>query len=103
MEEVSGADLGWFFRQWMYRAGSPVVEGGWKYNPQTKNVEVDLAQKQDGDAYRLPLEVSVQGKIEKIEMTEKQQRFTIASDKEPSSVELDPNTWILMDAHFEKR
>src|ERR1700755_3214407 len=32
MEEAAGADLGWFFEQWMYRAGSPAVEGGWKYN-----------------------------------------------------------------------
>ncbi len=46
---------------------------------------------------------AVQGKIEKVVMTRKQQRFELAADKEPSSVELDPNTWILMDAHFEKR
>src|SRR5205085_12177857 len=24
MEEVSGTDLGWFFRQWAYRSGSPI-------------------------------------------------------------------------------
>src|SRR5262249_4205247 len=29
MEEASGQDLGWFFDQWLYRPGSPVVEGGW--------------------------------------------------------------------------
>ena len=32
MEEAGGTDLDWFFRQWLRRAGSPVVEGGWKYN-----------------------------------------------------------------------
>ena len=103
MEEVSGADLGWFFKQWLYRAGSPVVEGGWKYNAGSKKIEIDLAQTQPGEAYRLPLEVGVAGKIEKIEMTQKQQRFEIPAEKEPAAVELDPNIWILMDAKFAKR
>lgn len=102
MEEDSGADLAWFFRQWLKRPGSPVVEGGWRYNPEAKKIEIELAQTQAGDAYRLPLEVGVEARIEKIEMTGKQQRFEIAADKEPGSVVLDPNTWTLMDAHFTK-
>jgi aminopeptidase N len=102
MEEDSGADLGWFFKQWLNRPGSPVVEGGWRYNAETKRIEIELAQTQAGDAYRLPLEVGVEARIEKIEMTGKQQRFEIAADKEPGSVVLDPNTWVLMDAHFAK-
>ena len=106
MEEVSGVNLEWFFQQWLYRAGSPAVEGGWKYNAQSRKIEIELAQTQAGDAYRLPFELGVsvpgaaQPKIEKIEMTRKQQRFEVVSDKEPSAVDLDPNTWILMDAKF---
>jgi aminopeptidase N len=106
MEEVSGVDLGWFFQQWLYRAGSPVVEGGWKYNAATKKIEVELTQTQAGEAFRLPLEVAVKGsqaRIEKIEMTGKQQKFEIAADQEPASVELDPNTWMLVDSKFAKR
>lgn len=103
MEEVSGTDLGWFFQQWMYRAGSPVVEGGWKYNAAAKQVEIDLAQKQPGDPYRLPLEIGIDGKVEKIEMNTRQQQFMIPADAAPANVELDPNTWILMDAKFSKR
>ncbi len=103
MEEVSGADLGWFFRQWLYRPGSPLVEGTWAYDAAAKKVVVELAQTQAGDAYRLPLEIGVAGKIEKIEMDRKQQHFEIAAAAEPSTVELDPNTWILMDAKFSKR
>ena len=56
-----------------------------------------------GEPFRLPLEIGVQGRIERIVMTRKQQRFELAADKEPSTVELDPNTWILMDARFERR
>lgn len=107
MEEDSGADLKWFFDQWLNRAGSPVVEGHWHYDEASKKVVVELEQKQSGDAYRLPLEIGVSAatgaepKIEKIEMTAKEQKFQIPADKPPSAVTLDPNTWILMDARFQ--
>ncbi|MBZ5619305.1 MAG: M1 family metallopeptidase [Acidobacteriia bacterium] len=109
MEEDSGMDLGWLFDQWLRRPGSPVVEGTWRYNPGSQKVEVDLAQTQPGDAYRLPLEVGVsvdgarQPKIEKLVLAEKRRRFEIAAGKEPEAVVLDPNTWVLMTAKFDKR
>jgi aminopeptidase N len=107
MEETSGRDLGWFFQQWLYRPGSPVVSGGWRYNAAAKMVEIELAQTQSGGAYRLPLEiaVSVAGAlpvIQRVECGGKSQKFEIPADKEPSSVELDPNVWVLMDSKFKK-
>jgi aminopeptidase N len=101
MEENAGVDLKWFFDQWLNRAGSPIVEGAWRYDAAAKKIVVELAQKQEGEAYRLPLEIGISDRIEKIEMAQKTQRFEIASDKEPASVTLDPNTKILMDAKFE--
>jgi aminopeptidase N len=107
MEENSGLDLSWFFKQWLARAGSPVIEGSWHYDAATKRVVLELAQTQPGDAYRLPLEIGIttDGKltIEMIELTQKQQRFEIAADKEPAAVNLDPNTWVLMEARIGKR
>ena len=103
MEEISGSDLGWFFQQWLYRAGSPVVEGGWTYSPASKMVTVEFTQKQPGEAYRLPLEIGISDAITRIEMTQKQQRFEIPCDQEPARVELDPGTWVLMNAAFAKR
>jgi aminopeptidase N len=108
MEEASGADLGWFFQQWLFRPDSPVVSGGWKYNAAAKKIEIDLAQSQPGEAYRLPLEIAVtvsggQPEIQRIECSSKSQKFEIAADKEPSSVELDPNSWVLMESKFTRR
>lgn len=109
MEEHSGKDLSGFFRQWLARAGSPVVEGGWSYDAASKKIVIELSQTQPGEAYWLPLELGVmvdgvsQTRIEKVELTQKQQRFEISADKEPSKVVLDPNTWTLMESRFTKR
>jgi len=108
MEEMSGSGLDWFFQQWLHRAGSPALEGGWKYRAASKTIAIDLAQSQAGEAFRLPLEVAVtapraETQIEKIAMTAKRQKFEIAAEREPTSVELDPNTWILADIKFARQ
>jgi aminopeptidase N len=108
MEETSGAELGWFFQQWLMRAGSPVVEGDWEYDVAAKKVRLTLAQTQAGEAYRLPLEIAVTvagsaATLQRVEMLTKSQTFEIASEKVPASVELDPNAWVLMDSKFGPR
>jgi hypothetical protein len=42
-------------------------------------------------------------RIEKIEMTQPQQRFVIAAAKPPKELSLDPNAWMLMEAKFVRR
>jgi aminopeptidase N len=103
MEEVSGADLGWFFQQWLYRPGSPAVSGTWHYNAVAKKLEIDLTQTQPGDPYRLPLEIAIASKLERIEMTQKHQTFALDAAAGPATVTLDPNVQILMDATFQKK
>jgi aminopeptidase N len=96
MEEASGRDLRWFFQQWLVRAGSPAVEWSWRYNRETKKVEVTITQTQAGEAYRLPMDVSVGGNIQRVELTDKSQKFELPAEKAPGVVELDPGVWVLM-------
>jgi aminopeptidase N len=132
MEQVSGQNLAWFFRQWLYRAGSPVVKGSWEYNAGARQIEIELRQVQPGDVYRLPLEIGItsdtdvaprraaavpspnrpaqapsppvpQTRIERVELDARQRTFTIAADRPPLAVRLDPNTWTLMDGEFAAR
>ena len=99
-EETAGMDLAWFFQQWLRRPGTPVIAGSWKYNSQSHVIEIDLAQTQPGDVYRLPLEIGFSGRIEKIELAQRRQHYTITAETEPLDVKLDPNTWVLMQAQF---
>ena len=107
MEQRHGQDLRRFFDQWLRRPGSPVIEGGWHYDAVSKKLVVELEQKQAAEVFRLPLELQIGGgesrRIERLEMTEKRQRFEIALEKAPAAVALDPNLWVLMDTRFEAR
>ncbi|HWC99044.1 MAG TPA: M1 family aminopeptidase [Candidatus Sulfopaludibacter sp.] len=107
MEEVSGADLDWFFQQWIYRPGSPAVEGTWQYDAAAKKVKIELSQTQPGEPYRLPLEIGLTNetatKVEKVELSGKHQSFELDAAKEPSAVTLDPNVWLLVDSRFERK
>ena len=107
--EGVGQELTWFFRRWLNRPGTPALEGGWRYNPATKSVAIDLTQVQPGEPYQLPLEVglSFEGshppRIVKIEMTGIRQSYELSVDGQPSSVVLDPNTGMLLRTRFGKR
>jgi hypothetical protein len=42
------------------------------------------------------------GKVEKLELVQRQQHFSIAAGKEPQDVRPDPNTRMLMRAEFQQ-
>ena len=52
---------------------------------------------------RDPVVRLIDRRVEQVEITAKQQRFELTVESEPQSVILDPNTWTLMQARFEKR
>jgi aminopeptidase N len=120
MEEISGEELSWFFDQWLHRTPSPALEGSWRYDSASGRIEIELVQTQPGAPYRLELEIGIteadaegsrlaEGsrggdgpRIEVIRMTEKRQSFRLAVEGEPRSVVLDPNTWALVRASFQR-
>ena len=59
MEQTSGQDLTWFFRQWLNRPGVPVLDGTWRYDTATREVVVTVRQTQATDPYRLLLGVGL--------------------------------------------
>jgi aminopeptidase N len=109
-EQVSGKDLGWFFSQWLHRAGVPKVGGSWRYLPARKAIEVTVSQTQAAESFRLPIQIGIAGKagelprVERIELTGRSATRLINVDAEPATVTIDPNTWLLMEAgSFVKR
>ncbi len=83
-EETSGQPLGWFFDQWLRRAGSPMIAGSWRYDATAKQIEVTLDQTEAGTPYRLPLDIgiTVEGaamRTEHVEFTQAHQSWRFAA------------------------
>jgi len=103
IERASGTELRWFFDQWLTRGGHPVVRAKWGYDEESKTIRVDLEQTQPGVVFRLPLDIAVEveaGKeprIVRVEMTGRKQQFKIETDKDPRTVFVDPQMFVLME------
>ncbi len=81
VEQATGQDWHWFFDQWYYRGGHPVLDVKYTYDDDARNVTVTVTQKQD-ELYTLPLKAEViygNGKKETDwNITDRRQTFTYA-------------------------
>lgn len=102
MEARFGEGLGWFFDQWIYRAGHPVVEVNWSWDGQNGEVSVRLSQTQPQKPYRLPVTLAfVAGERQErrlAELRDRSQEFRFKLDGAPDEVLVDPDAWLLMEA-----
>ena len=108
MEEFYGEDLSWFFHQWLYQGGKLEYRGRWSYDGEQKQLELELDQVQtDGTTFRMPVEIGIYGagepQIERLQVDERKTRFTIALEEPPTTVVLDPNSWVLMESELARR
>ena len=111
MEQAAGEDLEPFFRQWLYQGGNPYLTGWWRYDPTAQAVSIEINQTQTNvGPFDLPLEVGIYigtgerpRSIHTVHVTGGFHRFVIPVSGEPDDVRLDPDTWALFRADFERR
>ena len=93
LEETSGLDLNWFFNQWYYGAGHPLLNISYKWNDTTKTQTVYLKQSQEGQTFILPMAVDIyaDGKKERhqIWMRNKTDTLTFKTTLKPDLVNID--------------
>ncbi|WP_432328456.1 M1 family aminopeptidase [Mucilaginibacter sp. P25] len=58
-EEASGQDLNWYFNQWYYGAGHPILNISYKWDEATKTETAYLKQTQDGQTFKLPMAIDI--------------------------------------------
>ncbi|HEX8493207.1 MAG TPA: M1 family aminopeptidase [Pyrinomonadaceae bacterium] len=109
-EQTTGQELDWFFDQWVYRAGYPELRVRSSYNPTTRRLTLDVAQTQTPDAttpevFRLPaveieLATARGARTERIDITQRVQRFTFPLDGKPLMIRFDKGEKILKKLDF---
>lgn len=111
MEKATGASLGTLFDGYVYGAGHPELEVRWDYQPETKQVHIEVQQTQKLDEqtglFSFPLEVALVGEgeteVRRVQVAARElQDLYITVDESPLTVILDPRGWILKTVDFDK-
>lgn len=93
LEEVSGQDLHWFFDQWYYRAGHPVLDIRYRWDERSATETVCLQQTAAGDAWQLPMAIDIYSGGQKqrynIRMSDKSDSFSFPAPAKPDLVNVD--------------
>ena len=100
LESVSGRDLNWFFNQWYFGYGHPVVDISYAYDDAAKKVSVTINQMQGEDnLFELPLDIDVYNGTQKVRysvwLNEKSETFTFPYTTRPDLVNVDANKFTL--------
>lgn len=93
MEEASGKDLNWFFNQWYYGAGHPIIDISYKWDEKDKIQTVFLKQIQAEKAFRLSMAIDLYFNDKKerhqIWMNSKSDTLTFKLPARPNLVNVD--------------
>lgn len=105
IKAVSGADLQWFFDQWLYTTGYPIFKISDNYDAQTRQYNLIIKQLQQTDTasiytwtpyFQGRMDVEIDGLVETIRLEPKEEnRFAFFLPERPKLVNVDvENTWI---------
>jgi aminopeptidase N len=102
-EEVTGEDLNWFFNQWFYSAGHPVMDVTHNYDEEAGVYSIEVRQLQNGEGipnvFKLPIKVDLymqNGKrTEEIVIDESYEKIDFIVDEKPRWVNFDADKALL--------
>jgi len=96
MEEASGRPLDWFFNQFVYSAGHPIIKYSWSHESGYLRLSVSQTQGEDSyPIYRLPLEFEVgyqdgSRQLVRVDVNSRESVVYIPSKERPTYVCIDP-------------
>ena len=104
MENIKGENLDWFFEQWLYKPGFPIIsyEEKWNYSEGSNgslSVKISQIQKNEWPIFIIPTEICW-GKenCKSIRIDKRMQSYEFDFESKPQKVGiLDPKGWILKD------
>lgn len=108
MEETSGQGLNWFFQQWIYMPGYPILslEENWESNDGTNGImkiRILQTQKSAWPVFKIPTEICWENDCRSIEINRRENEFQFDFDKKPNKPPvIDPKGWVLKDISAKK-
>jgi len=108
--DVTGKDYDWFFDQWLFSPGHPVMDVSYEWHAQTKRLALTVKQTQDTSAgvpiFRLPIKVGITtetGKtFENVWLTGQSQTFEFDVAEQPLMLRFDEGDVLLKEWSLDK-
>ncbi len=99
-EDITGQDLNWFWNQWYFGNGHPVLKIDYEYNDSAGRAKVIIDQKQkSGKIFKLPIAIDVYSGTAKrrynVWLQNKIDSFTFSYTKRPDLVNVDGDKVLL--------
>lgn len=103
-EDVTGQDLNWFFNQWYFNQGHPMMTISYDYDESANEASVTIEQTQDAETMPPIFELrtfvdlyTADGKSTRhpVHVTEREQTFTFPATERPSLMIFDPSRSLL--------
>ncbi len=110
IEESTGQSLGWFFDEWVYRAGYPVFDLSTVWNDTTKTLRLRVRQSQQQDSltgiFRTPVDIEIRTDAEtitrRVDILTVDTTFVFPVGRRPLLTLFDPEDWLLKEVRWEK-
>ncbi len=110
VNEVTGRNMDWFFKQFIFRPGHPVLEVLSDWDAETGVIRLTVAQTQSRvhgvPIYRTPVRIGIvtpSGKrVEEVWLTSERDTFVFPSKEEPLLVRFDEGNWLLKEWSYPK-
>ena len=103
MEESYGQSLAWFFQQWIYGLGYPVVDIEWEWDGELGQARVTVRQVQDElwSTFRMPVEFefAMEGGVHRVSDWVDGRSWTevMPLPAAPRELRIDPDGWLLFE------
>ncbi|MFW5819800.1 MAG: M1 family aminopeptidase [Bacteroidota bacterium] len=102
VNSVTGEDYSWFFDQWYYGKGFPVVQAIWKARADSLYLEVlQGGSHNENDVFRMHMDFRIQysdgtDTLIRVRIDKPENSFSIRLEKEFENIQIDPYSKILM-------